>query len=329
MSALRDFWTNIVPALPNANGLKSDGAGGPAVPDVFAEAAVSADASGGIPAPTATAADPSPQPASPTAKPRPRPQRPVGELQEMAKWVWKAHQAWKSLSLVEQSLLTAHMASLYGKDFTEQFLEFTKSGGRTDSRSFGGPFPELTADWFKKHGYVLLQQDPLRQWWVHPSGFVMDGPFGAVGATRAGAIADQKAFDDALAKLRAAVEAIGQVEGKLHYRQKYWDEQSAGPTDPARPQEYEEYVKLLESMKSQAEAKQQEAQDIRKQLAPKGIDVSPLDPLVGELTRMAQWASTQLEEDNLDPYKPRDPSDVQDPPAPVDPPSDFGGGTVP
>jgi hypothetical protein len=130
------------------------------------------------------------------SKPQPRRERTDAELKELAEWPGNAHQVWKSLSDTEHVALLVHMANRYGADFAKEFLKFTKSGAVIETVTYG-PVPEYTPAWFKARGYQLIQQDSVQQWWTHPNGRVMAGPFGALGAKRMAEIAKEKAEQDA------------------------------------------------------------------------------------------------------------------------------------
>ena len=78
------------------------------------------------------------------------------------------------------------------------------------------------------------------------------------------------------------------------------------------------YVKRLEELKGQAEAALADAENTRKQFAPKCNDTSVFEPFIAELTRLSKFASTELEPDKLDGLRPLLQSD--------EPPIDYSGG---
>jgi hypothetical protein len=286
MSAMRDFWTNVVPEVSKANGVKLEAGSGAGVPEPVALAANPGDAPAGPPAATGKSAGPSSRPA--VAKPAPRRERNDAELKQLAQWPGDAHRVWKSLTGTEQVALQAHMANRYGVDFAKKFVEFTKSGARDDWSTFGGPFPEYTPDWFEKRGYKLAQKDSVNQWWVHPSGHVMVGQFGAAGAKRAADIADQKAFDEALAKADRVVKAIEGMKKQVEDMQAWLTVHVE--TDPGYEGKFNKYVEGLEAIKHQVESALNGIDGVRKQLAPKGIDVTPINDFVSKLNEFKQWA---------------------------------------
>jgi hypothetical protein len=282
---MREFWTNVVPEVLK-NGLNVARTAASALPVPSALAGGAEDAPGGAPGATGTAAGRSSSPA--IAKSKPRRERNDAELAELAKWPGDAHRVWNTMTGTEQVALQSHMANRYGVDFAKKFVEFTKSGARDDWSTFGGPFPEYTPDWFEKRGYKLAQKDSFNQWWVHPSGHVMVGQFGAAGAKRAADIADQKAFDEALAKADRVVKAIGRMKNQLEDMQAWLTVHVE--TDPGYEGKLNKYVEGLETMKHQVESALNGIDGIRKQLAPKGIDVSPLNDFVNKLNEFKQWA---------------------------------------
>jgi len=256
-------------------------------------------------------------------KPKPRRERNDAQLKELAKWPGDAHRVWKRLSGTERMALSIHMANRYGKDFAQQFLKFTESGARDEWATFGGPFPEYTPDWFKKRGYSLVQKDIANQWWAHPSGHVMVGQFGAGGEKRATEIADQKAFDAALAKLQKALEEARKAEAAIRGMQNFFMHSDA--TEADRPRQYDIYVKHLEDLESKAETKVAEAQGVRAKFASKGVDTSALNTVITDLGALGEWASASLAPDQLEIWAPRAPRDDVDLPDATDEPIDFSG----
>lgn len=221
-----------------------------------------------------------------TPKPRPLRERSRAELGELAKWPDRAHRAWKKLSFTDQLAVTMQMSAVYGDNFANKFVEFTKSGARIEHSHFGDPFPEYTPDWFAKRGYKLVQKDSVNQWWAHPSGHLMYGKFGAAGTKRAAEIGDQKAFDAARVKLENTIDTLAKLQYRIVNIVQLDDCQHA---------------KDLETVESKAEAALDVAEAIRTKLAAKGVDVSPLDPLVDDLIKLRDWASSELGRMSVDP----------------------------
>src|SRR5215471_10132615 len=191
---------------------------------------------------------PSPPPAKSKPKPQPPHQRTEAELEELAKWPQQAHQAWKTLSEMEKYMVGVRMIKRYGNDFVQQFLGFTKSSPRLDT-NYTNFTDVFTLDWFKAHGYRLVQKDSVQEWWTHPSGheivLIQSG-------TKCKDSADQKALEAALTKLGKAVEALQTAEREINGAKKSMLD--GDPTDPHRPDEFDGYVKRLEELKGQAEA---------------------------------------------------------------------------
>ena len=249
---------------------------------------------------------------------KPRRERNDAELEELAKWPTEAHRLWKRLSGREQVALLVHMQRRYGKSFAQQFFGFTKSGARSDWATFGGPFPEYNAEWFAAKGYQLVQKDSQNQWFAHPSGHVMVGPFGAAGARRANQLADQKAVDVALAAIAKAIADAQQAQATILGMENFM--QLTDASDPDRPRQYKMYIEHLAAMESKVESEIAKAEAVRGQLAKKGIDVGALNQPIADLIALGSWASGRLAPDMIDVYAPRGTKTVPDPPPPPGPP---------
>jgi hypothetical protein len=242
------------------------------------------------------------------------------ELKALAQWPGDAHRVWKRLTGRERVALLTHMSNRYGTDFSNQFYKFTETGAKDEYLTFAGPFPEYTPEWFRQHGYRLVQKGLFNQWWTQPSGRVMMGQFGAAGEVRAAEIADQKAFEAVLAKAGKAVAAAKLAESKVRSMETFFTVGSASDDD--RPQHYGIYQETLEDMDSQAEAAQIEAQNARAKYAAKRVDVSAINPLIDELAGLGVWAATRLGQDIWAPT-----SKANDNPLPpaTDEPMDYSG----
>ena len=254
----------------------------------------------------------------PPAVRKARRERNDAELKELAKWPTEAHRLWKRLSGREQVALLVHMQGRYGKSFAQQFFGFTKSGARSDWATFGGPFPEYNAEWFAAKGYQLVQKDSQNQWFAHPSGHVMVGPFGAAGARRANQIADQKAIDAALAAIAKAIFDAELEQATIRGMESFMHLTDA--SDPDRPRQYKIYIEHLAAMESKVESEIAKAEALRAQLAKKGIDVGALNQPIADLIALGAWASGRLAPDMIDVFAPRGTKTVPDPPVPPVPP---------
>ena len=258
----------------------------------------------GLP-PRGTAGPVMPTPAlesKPKPKPKPRRQRNDAELRELAKWPGQAHRVWKRLDSSERMALTVHMANRYGQRFAKDFVGFTGGGAKDLWSTFGGPFPEIKPEKLQRDGYVLIQKDSANQWWGHANGHVMVGQFGVAGVRRAAEIADQQAFDAALAKLTEAARRVLSRERAVLGLQNLMDLGSASDAD--RPGEFAEYQTRLEAFESAAQEVLDQALALRDRYVPKRVDLSALDPVITELTRQRDEALFWMRADQLDRWKP-------------------------
>jgi hypothetical protein len=90
-------------------------------------------------------------------------------LDELARWPHEAHDAWPRLSDQERTMVGIKMAMNYGAHFAQQFLAATKvRPRRTPGTTVTNVNPKATD--LRARGYRLAQRDPVTEWWVHPSG---------------------------------------------------------------------------------------------------------------------------------------------------------------
>lgn len=110
--------------------------------------------------------------------------------------------------------------------------------------------------------------------------------------------AEQKEFEDALAKLDRVVNAITQMkEAILKMRASLPGKRHTDPGGFAR--EFTQYVNGPKSMRHQAKSTLAEVGSIRKQLAAKGVDTNRFDPLVRQVEDLNDFADWLLELDPL------------------------------
>src|SRR5262245_55398561 len=108
--------------------------------------------------------------------------------------------------------------------------------------------------------------------------------------------ADQKAFDDALANLDRVVKVITHMKEDVEKMQAAL--RSMGRADPAGlVRLFNKYENTLKGIKLQAETALKKVDNIRKQLAPKGVATSRFNPLVQQVKDLKDFAVQWLEPD--------------------------------
>jgi len=117
-----------------------------------------------------------------------------------------------------------------------------------------------------------------------------------VAAKRLATAADQKAFDEALARLDRVVKFITRMKADAEKMQTSL--RSMGRANPAGfVRLFNKYVNTLKGIKLQAETTLDRVENIRKKLAPKGVDTSRFNPLVQQVEDLKDFAFQWLEPD--------------------------------
>ena len=229
-----------------------------------------------------------------SSKPKPRPRRALSEseMREMARWPGEAHRVWKRLTLDEQTAVTLQMAAEHGEVFARKFLEYTRSGARSDWSTLGGPFPEYTLDWFKAHGYELAQKDAVNQWWVHPSGHVMVGQFGV--AAPSGACTptreDQQALDATVRKLTVWIAEANKQKEQIVVIQQF---REANASDSNGDAFADLCLDVLLDLDETVAKHLAEIAALKKELSARCLDLTPLAGPAAQLEAVSAWVLQQ------------------------------------
>lgn len=220
-------------------------------------------------------------------------------LKELGNDPQEAHLAWKKVSPEERFVVLGEMALRFGSPFAEQFLEEVKKGkpqlGETFYGSGMGPTPaQLVASGYRLGGMFRTGAADIDvQVWFHPSGKKIRRDVSGRKPTPMPPIVDCGPLEEVTSEmLRDTIPTETAAQDDLVAEKDRLEKMNK--TDDAYGDQYDEYIKSLQTMNDRLKGEIDDIEALQQQLVDMNCNVSTIDPQLQDLRDVQIWADMEL-----------------------------------